>query len=506
MKLAFSSNMLNPKNQIIMNTTYKSFKKFRGLLGLSLILALSSCSEEEYLQQIPPTQLSAEDIFNTPARFEGLVNGMYASLKSANFYGGRLLFFMDVRGEDFINTTANSFTGFDAWNHSYNTGSADIINVWAIGYQTINRANILIEGLAANPGVVSDAVAAQYVAEAKFARALSYFSLVTLFARPYAENNGASPGLPLRLQAETTRENNDLARSSVAEIYAQIIQDLNDAEAGLPLTRAANSVTATTRAHRNTAIALKTRVYLNQGNWAGVISEASKIVPQTSAPFFATSGVAHALQPSIISVLTTSFTTSESIFSMPFTALDVLSGQSALGYLYNDNEEYFVNPAGVLGSDQWAEGDARWGFLRLRESNQRYFLTKNGTGAPYLHYMPVIRYSEVLLNYAEALAETGNLTLAAALLSAVHHRSDPSYIFPAPVTSDSAALIEAIEIERRIEFLGEGFRSNDITRRVKAFPAKVGPSFSTNAVPPSADNYIWPMSNNELTTNNLINP
>lgn len=491
-----------------MNTTYKSIRKRSGIVGLSLLLAMSACNETEYLQKVPPTQLSAEEnIFGTPARIEGLVNGIYAALKANDFYGGRLLFFMDVRGEEFINTTANSFTGFDAWNHSYNSGASDIIDVWSFGYTAINRANTLLAGLAANPGVVSEETAGRYVAEAKFARALSYFSLVTLFARPYAENDGASPGLPLRLQAESDMENNDLARSTVAEVYAQIIQDLDDAENGLPLTYTGSSAALlnTTRAHKNTAIALKTRVYLNQGNWPAVIAEASKIVPQTAAPFSATSGVAHTLQDNIIPVLAANYTTTESIFSMPFTTLDNLTGQSALGYLYDANEEYFLNPAGILGNGQWADNDDRRGFLRLRASNQRYFLNKYGGAAPYLRYMPVIRYSEVLLNYAEALAETGNLSLATALLEAVHERSDPDYAFPASATATSAALVETILTERRIELLGEGFRSNDIMRRLQTFPEKVGPSFSTNAVPPSADNYIWPMSNNELLTNSLIN-
>ncbi len=488
-----------------MKTIYKAaIRKTVGLFGVATILAVSSCSEEEYLHQTPPTEISATDIFSTPARIEGLANGMYASLKGNNFYGGRLLLFMDVRGEDFINTTSNSFTGFDAWNHSYNSGSADIIAVWSMGYRTINRANILIEGLDANPDVVSAEAKAAYVGEAKFLRALSYFTLVSLYARPYAENNGASPGIPLRLQAETTDEFNDLARSTVAEVYAQIIQDLDEAESALPASRE-SALLNTTRAHKNTAIALKTRVYLSQQNWAAVVSEASKIVPQTSAPFAATSGVAHALQGDIINVLASNFTTTESIFSMPFTALDNLGGQSALGYMYNDNQEYFMNPVGIIGSEQFADGDARWGFLRYNEGNGRYYLSKNGTGAPYLRYMPVIRYSEVLLNYAEALAELGQLGLATALLEAVHGRSGPSYTFPAAATATSAALVQTILTERRIELLGEGFRSNDITRRVLSFPEKIGPSFSTNSVAPTANNYIWPMSNDELINNNLIN-
>ncbi|SKB51332.1 SusD family protein [Parapedobacter luteus] len=486
-----------------MNITYKSIKKLGAALGIACLVSISSCSEEEYLQQIPPTQLSYSDIFRTPARIEGLVNGIYASLKGSNFYGGRLLLFLDVRGEDFINTTANSFTGYDAWAHSYNSSSADILNVWSTGYTTINRANFVIEGLAANPGVVDETTAAGYVAEAKFLRALSYFTLVTIFARPYAENDGASPGLPLRLQAETTSENNNLARSTVAQVYSQILQDLDDAEANLP-DEYASALLNTTRAHRNTAIALKTRVYLNQGNWNAVIAEARKIVPQTAAPFSATTGVAHALQSDIVETLTNNFTTAESIFSMPFTNLDNLSGQSALGYLYNGNSEYFLNPAGILGSAQWAEGDDRWGLLRFNATNGRYYLSKYGRDAPFLRYIPVIRYAEVLLNYAEAAAETGDFVLARGLLEAVHHRSDPDYVFPVSATATRGALVASIETERRIELLGEGFRSNDLLRRLYTIPEKVGPSFSASAVPPAAENYIWPMSNDEILTNNLI--
>ncbi|SEL62683.1 RagB/SusD family nutrient uptake outer membrane protein [Parapedobacter koreensis] len=486
-----------------MNITYKSTRKFGAALGVAFLVSISSCSEEEYLQQVPPTQLSDSDIFSTPARIEGLVNGIYSSLKGANFYGGRLLLFLDVRGEDFINTTANSFTGYDAWAHSYNSASADILNVWSTGYTTINRANVLIEGLTANPGVVDETTATGYIAEAKFLRALSYYTLVTIFARPYTEDNGASPGLPLRLIAELTPENNGLARSTVAQVYTQVLQDLDEAEADLPEAYS-TALLNTTRAHRNTAIALKTRVYLNQGNWNAVIAEASKIVPQTSAPFSATAGVENTLHGDIVEALASNFTTAESIFSMPFTNLDNLGGQSALGYLYNGNSEYFMNPAGILGSSQWAEGDARRELLRFNGTNGRYYLGKYGQAAPFLRYIPVIRYAEVLLNYAEAAAETGNLALATELLEAVHHRSDPDYVFPASATATSAALITSIETERRIELLGEGFRSNDLLRRLYTIPEKVGPAFSASAVAPSAANYIWPMSNDEILTNNLI--
>lgn len=100
--------------------------------------------------------------------------------------------------------------------------SNDVNDTWKQAYATINDANIIIDGLAESTGVISDNLKAQYIAEAKFVRALSYFTLVTIYARPYTENDGASKGLPLRLQAETTSANNDLARSTVKEVYKQI--------------------------------------------------------------------------------------------------------------------------------------------------------------------------------------------------------------------------------------------------------------------------------------------
>src|SRR6185369_8634213 len=154
------------------------------------------------------------------------------------------------------------------------------------------------------------------------------------------DGNGSKPGLPLRLKGNNGPADYNLARSTVDQVYTQILKDLDDAEAGLPLTYtgsttqiyAAASVLNVTRAHRNTAIALKTRVYLSMGKYDKVITEANKIVPAV-APFNATSGVAHALQADITNVFKTPYTTSESILSFPFlTGADVPGTQNQLGY------------------------------------------------------------------------------------------------------------------------------------------------------------------------------
>jgi hypothetical protein len=444
------------------------------LSSLFLAFSLSSCDQDQLLNTVPPTQLSSADVFGTPERILGLVNGVYKELKSSSLYGGRYLLYLDVRGEDFINITGNTFTGYESWNNSYSPGSNDIINLWSAGYTTINRANVLIDGLQKNQGVVSSTLETQYIAEAKFLRALAYYSLITVYARPYNENNGASPGLPLRLIAETTPANNDLARSSVADVYRQILKDLDEAEAG---------------------------VYLNQNNWDKVIEEAKKIAPQTAAPFSATSGVNHQLQ-NVVQIFASSFTTNESVFSIPFTSLDNYGGQSSVAYIYNTNSEYYLNPAAVYGDPQWGAADLRREWLRV--TGGRAFLAKYGAVAPFLNYIPVIRYSEVLLNYAEALARKGETQLPLAILKAVHGRSDASFVFPEASVSTSSALVNTILKERRIELLGEGFRSNDLLRNLQPIPAKGSASLSAGQVNPQDENYIFPIANTEIATNKLL--
>lgn len=484
-------------------TTYKN--KIIKITVLQLLFVLvagvSSCSKSDDLNTIPETTISSANVFDTPQRIEGLVNGIYKGLKAASLYGGRYLLYADVRGEDFINLTSNTYTAYESWNNSYSSGSNDINNLWSAGYTTINLANIVIDGLPKNPNVVTAEKAAQYIAEAKFLRALSYYSLVTAFARPYNENNGTSPGLPLRLLAETSTANNDLARSTVAEIYTQILKDLDDAEAGLP----ANYETAllnTTRAHVSTAIGLKTRVYLNMNNFTKVVEEAKKLAPQLTAPFSTTTGVNHVLQPSILTIFGSDYTTAESILSMPMTTLDALSGQSSIAYIYNTNIEYYLNPSGILGDAQWGATDVRRDLTRTLNGKQ--YFKKYAKPSPFLDYIPVIRYAEVLLNYAEATAKLGDLTLSKALLQAVHSRSDASYVFAESAVSSQSALVETIWKERRIELLGEGFRSNDLLRNLQPIPAKGDSNLQTPAVSTTADNYIFPAPNTELATNKLF--
>lgn len=469
--------------------------KISSLFLLALLAV--GCSKEK-LDPIPQTALSDAVAFSDSSRSVQQVFGLYSALKSGQMYAGRYQVYQDVRGEEFINRTNNAVTAWLTWQFNLTASANEVQGFWASCYATINRCNVVINGLATSP--VSAGLRRNLIAEAKVVRALSYFMLMQLYARPFTDGNGSKLGVILKLKPETSSGDQSQARASAADIYGQILKDLNEAEPDLPLTYG-NAATNTNRAHRNTAIALKTRVFLNMGQWSNVITEANKIVP-TAAPFRAASGVANELVPSFATVFT-NYTNSEMILSMPYTALDVPGTQNGLGWYYNPGPngggEFALNTTapGIAANTDWRTSDARRSFLVV--SGGQTWLSKfpnpNNAADP----SPVIRYAEVMLNLAEALARNAAGTSvdsrALALLNAVRKRSDATIADFAPADKD--ALVNLILTERRIELLGEGFRTSDIARINATFPAK-GP---VGAVAPTTDQYIWPISIAELLVN-----
>ncbi|SDM75117.1 RagB/SusD family nutrient uptake outer membrane protein [Pedobacter antarcticus] len=466
----------------------------------------SSC-KKELLNPTPQTSVAAENAFDTEFRIESQANSLYGSLKNGQLYGGRYLVYGNVRGEDFINETGNLVTASDVWSLNLANSTTSVKGLWSQGYLTINRCNVFIDGMnAKGTAVVGTEKGAKYIAEARLVRALTYYSLLQLYALPYADGAGSKPGLPLRLTGITGPGFSDQARSTVAEVYASILDDLNFAETNLASTNG-SALLNTTRAHKNTAISLKTRVYLSMGKWAEVITEANKIVPAV-APFTASANVPNALVADVTSIFKAPYTTAESIFSLPMTTsaspLDYPGTQNSLAsYFYFTNAtpgttEFSLNLSGIVADPDWKATDARKSLV-FTSAAAKKFVAKFVAPNPYTDYVPVIRWAEVLLNLAEARVRSTNSIdpQALALINAVRKRSDATTtIAPGSVSAFTDALLQ----ERRIEFLGEGLRGPDLTRLLLPIPAKGSAPRKTA----TEAGYIWPISSDELSLNKLM--
>ncbi len=485
----------------------KNIKIF-SFLALLISLGFSSCFTD-LLDPVPETAISDLSAFDTKDRIEAQVNGIYSSFKHGQYLGGRYQVYNDIRGDDWLNLQQNGVTGLLTWNHTLTSSANEVQNLWGQIYAAVNRVNMFVDGLAENQsrlldeGIMTQEEINQFRGEALALRGMAYHHLIQLYAQPYNKNPN-DWGAILRITAQRSSADNDMARSTLEETYAQILSDLNEAENLLPERSGANNALSVTRMHKGTVIALKTRVYLHMSRYGDVIAEANKIV-SASAPFTSPSGVQYALHGNFEEVFS-NYTSSEAIFSIPMTPTEQPGTQNGLAHYFSaspiGNNEYAINQSGPLWtSSAFMETDHRKTLVQERtiQGVDHLFIDKYKE-SPHLDWAPVIRYAEVLLNLAEAEArQNGVSARALALLNAVYLRSNPEAL-PLDGFGSADSFIARVMLERNMEFLGEGIRNMDTQRTVSSHGAKE----NVGAVGPSDNRYVWPIPQTELNTNNLV--
>jgi len=523
----------------------------RGFVFSSVVMMLSIASCKKYTELNPINSLSEGTAFTSPANIELVAVGVYntAAVGRYNGGGGRGYPFgaasieqSEMRGEDMVNLATFYQLTYETL---IDPTTANNLNMWGNLYALINQCNILIDGVqkAAAAGTISTTVSTQYQGEARFLRALAHHELAIDFCRPYVDNKGANPGVPYRTTPVTSTDavqaNLSIPRGTVADVYTKILADLDFAEANLPATNSVNSVT---RATKGAAIALKTRVKLHMEDFAGVITEGTKLgTSAASAPYTSPIGN-YALTTSPDGPFTNNKTT-ESVFSIENSAAANGGVNGALPNMFGPAtivgqavtfgaRALVATSPNLYNASFWVSSDTRRSLLQVQAatSGAKYFYNfkyrdpTNGSD-----YAPIIRYAEVLLNVAEAYARTTALDpRALSLLNAVRNRAVAAADrYTIAIFTSGDALTQAILNERRVEFAGEGRRWPDITRLSKSafavagggIPAKLlvtdlkgdGSQYniitrpittpSKAAIPYSDFHYIWPLPVDEVTRN-----
>lgn len=513
-----------------------------GLVTLVTINLLTSC-EDKVVSLEPVNSLTELTAYSTPARVELAVIGAYDAAQCGVYngsyqrgypFGAASIIQGEMRGED-MNLTAAFYA--ITYSATYSTTTMNNQYMWETSFEAINRYNTVIKGVdaALANGVISSDVANQYKGELLFLRALTYHNLLIHFALPYNATGNNNYGLPLYLEAINTPSEIDAAlnigRSTLVETYTQILKDLDAAENYLP---SVNPVNKITRAGKGAVIALKTRVYLHMRNWSKVISEAAKLTKSAvSAPFSSSVGD-YVLEANPATPFVSFTDNKESIFSIENNSEDngsVNGAMSAMMSARTGGRAIITSSPILYNSTYWLADDARRSLLLYRSSDKYYFCDKYQNPSTREEYAPIIRYSEVLLNYAEAAVRSSNTTLGLELLNAVRNRSlaNPStQEYKAADFIDDNSLLKAILWERRIEFHGEGRRWEDIHRLAvddkfpsNGVPAKIDyartknkgafvvggaidPSwYSTSAlaIPMTDKRFLWPIPFNDLIRN-----
>lgn len=249
------------------------------LVALLLAATLPAC--DSVLDTVPSDEVSRDQAFADRRGVNAVLLGAYSSLQLAGSYGGSAYMAADFTTENAsFNGSFQTFIALQNYTVISSDGSAT--DIYDDPYDGINRANDIIanaESVAEEDPEFDPEEASQFVAEAKFIRALHYHNLVRYFAQPW--NVGGSNdqlGVPLRLDptVNPTEVPQSIPRSTVAEVYAQINADLEDAISRLEATGGGTSVAG--RADLGAAQALLARVRLYQGDYESASELASTVI------------------------------------------------------------------------------------------------------------------------------------------------------------------------------------------------------------------------------------
>lgn len=208
-----------------------------------------------------------------------LSQGSYRLLKNDGGLIDNGYYFWAFGADDVTWNGTSTGSTFKLYDYSRNIASSTTEYTWELGYRVIGNCNKIIEII---QGLGNESTREQTImmGENYYLRALSYFLLVNEFAQPYSNNPTQNPGLPLKL----TSDPNDLpqSRSTVAEVYDQVVLDLKDAITYLTLQQG-ETPKSNIYATKEAAEALLARVYLYMENWDGAWEMANKVI--TSARF-----------------------------------------------------------------------------------------------------------------------------------------------------------------------------------------------------------------------------
>lgn len=476
------------------------FKKLGLIVVLFAGMIFNSC--EKLIDLNPYTSVSENTAFTTPSLIELSVMGMYQAAQRGDYagnwrgypWGSAFVQQFDCRGEDAVNNQA--FYQF-TYTNTISTTTSNNVYWWSDSYRLINRCNIVIEGVqkAAKDGIITDAVAKGYESEARFLRALTHWGLLVNFAKPYKHTaDGSHLGVPYREKSYTTptavEEGVSQSRNTVAVCYSKILADLDFVEQNsLKKADRTSAKLKIVRVTAESAVALKTRIYLHMWDMNKVISEASKLLPGGSF------GSSYTLTASPAGAFNSNYDNTESIFSIENSANNNPGVNAALASQYNRRLLVNISPI-IWRNARWLVDDKRRSTTDMVFANNgRYYTLKYKDVTNYSDAAPIIRYAEVLLNVAEAYARrnSGNdLTLALDNLNKVRNRAlatPASQAYTAGSFANASELLSAILDERRIEFNMEGMRWPDIHRRQQdpVFPISGIPAKLANATPAIAD-------------------
>lgn len=212
------------------------------------------------LETYPGDKVNEGTFYKTGDHAHQGLMGIYGMLRLNEAYGYQFCF-------DHLGDIAYGYNYYMMFLATYTDRDGTIQAHWQTFYDGIHRVNTFIRSVKGMRGIITDEQINEYVAEAKFLRAMFYFSLTDLFG-----------GVPYYDELTNVNEefmNLKQPRSSLEEVRAHILEDLDEAIKYLPVEHAASEYG---RATKGAAYALRGKVHLYDKEWQSAINDFEEIV------------------------------------------------------------------------------------------------------------------------------------------------------------------------------------------------------------------------------------
>ncbi len=440
----------------------KNIKSYAWATVAGFGLLLIGCGDR--LEIEPDNTIGASQALETFDDVQALLVGAYDILGDGDLYGGNLLRDSELLGGDSELFWDGTFVApGEIYNKRILVNNGQAEATWFEAYEAINITNNVL----ANLDVVDEDEQERVEGEARFIRGTLYFELVRLYGRAWNDGDpAANLGVPLVLEPTIVIDDESfVTRSTVAQVYEQVLTDLQTAADLLP---AANGFFATTYA----AQGMLSRVYLMQGRYPEAAAAANSVI----------SSEAYALNANYADAFANeSANTAEDVFAMQVSSQDGI----------NEMNTFFAPPANQGRGDiymlethlaLYEAGDARRAFFYFDEDQEQ---TYTGKWTDQFGNVNVIRLAEMHLTRAEANFRSGTAVGAAPLadVNAIRAR--------AGLTPLADVTLDIILRERRLELAFEGHRIHDLKRTGRP----------TAAFPFDSPNLVYPIPQREVDAN-----
>ncbi|MCU4155542.1 RagB/SusD family nutrient uptake outer membrane protein [Carboxylicivirga sp. A043] len=436
------------------------------------LIALSAWSCDDFLELEPISEETTASAYDKLSQIEAALTGTYESFQSDAYVWNNVQF-QDVRADNHYAGGDNpSFYEVDYLDIS---ATNDKVNQsWGNMFNAILKANIVMERVhGVTDPLLTESRKNEIIGEALFLRAYHYYNLVNLFG-----------GVPIILEAtkSTDAGSVNIPRSTVEEVFAQIILDLDEARKLLPDTYGNDASVNKARATTGAAWALMAKAYAQKptpeyNKVLECIAEVDK-----SAANYKLIDYAHLFDGA-------HYNNEESIIEVQWLAgSDGNWGPQMLlpPSVSGDEWRKFVTPSKDLVAAFDAEGDeirkkATILFENVAWIDEYYgiqeptidtpkpnnvafsYKWKNAAGWSSGDRQYLLRYGDIVLLKAEALNETGELGLAANEVNRIRNRVSLDDL-TAEQKSSKEVMRQTILKERRLELAQEAQRWDDLVR------------------------------------------